>query len=265
MSDAFKILIRQRKLILAMAKRELSDKYVGQVLGMFWTIGHPLVLMMIYLFIFAFVFRVNVSDLPNASFDYTVYLLSGLIPWLAIQDCLAKSALAITANANLVKQVVFPIEVLPIKGVLVSMLPQVVSTVLLAVYTLIKFHFLPWTYVLLPAVLLFQVLGLVGVAYVLSAIGVYLRDLKDIVQVFCTAGLYLIPVFYLPNMIPEMFRPVLYINPFSYVIWCYQDIFFFGRFEHSIAWAAYPCLSLIIFIAGDRMFSRLKSMFGNHL
>ncbi len=259
------LLTRHRHLTWAMTRREISDRYAGQMLGTFWAIGHPLVLMGLYVFIFACVFRVKMGGTWELPLDYTTYMLSGLIPWMAFQESITKSATVILGNANLVKQVVFPIEVLPVKGVLASFSTQSVATVILIVYVAVRHHSLPWTYLLLPSLFALQALAMIGVAYVFSALGVYFRDLKDFVQVFCLAGMYIMPVLYLPDMVPTAFRACLYLNPFSYLAWCYQDACYFGRFEHPWAWLAFAGGSLGTFYAGYRVFRKLKICFGSAL
>ena len=197
--------------------------------------------------------------------NYTTYLLSGLIPWLGIQESMAKSSVVIVNSSNLVKQVVFPIEVLPVKSVIASLATQSILLLLLIIYVLFSQHLLWWTIVLLPVIVVLQGLAMIGVGYVLSAVGVYFRDMKDFVQVFCIVGVYLIPAFYLPASVPVLFRPLLYLNPFSYVIWTYQDVLYFGRLEHWWAWIVFGALSLGAFVVGYRLFRKLQIMFGNVL
>jgi len=197
--------------------------------------------------------------------DYTTYLLAGLIPWMSFQESMSKSATVIVANANLVKQVVFPIEILPVKAVITSSITQVISTAILVIYVLLSHGRLPWTFLLLPILVFFQMLAMIGVGYLFSAVGTYFRDLKDFVTVFCVAGAYIIPVFYLPQWVPKQFKPILYLNPFSYMIWCFQDACYFGRFEHPYAWVIFGATSLGIFYGGYRVFRKLKLMFGNVL
>jgi lipopolysaccharide transport system permease protein len=256
---------RHRQLTLEMARRELSDRYQGQVLGLGWAILHPVILLGVYVFIFAYVFKVRIGDAGSTPLNYTAYLLAGLIPWLAFQESLAKSSTVILGNANLVKQVIFPVEVLPVKGVLASLATQMVFLVALGVYTLVTFRFLPWTYLLLPVLIAVQALFMVGLAFFVSAISVYFRDIKDVVQVFALTGVYLIPAFYLPEFVPPLFRPILYANPVSYLIWCYQDLLFYGRFEHWWAWVVLPVISVSVFYVGHRTFHVLRTMFGNVL
>jgi lipopolysaccharide transport system permease protein len=251
-------LLSHRQLAVEMARREIRDRYVGQSLGSLWAIFHPLFQIGLYVFIFAFVFKVRVGGTASMPLDYTTYILAGLIPWIAMQESMVKSCLAVTSNSNLVKQVVFPLEVLPFKGVLASMLPQVIGTTVLIVYVLVHHGSLHWTYVLLPLLVGLQIIWMLGLAYLFSCLGVFIRDLKDVVQVFSAVGVYLIPAFYLPDMVPNAFRPLLYINPFSYMIWCYQDVVYFGRFEHPYAWAVFGIISVGTLVLGVRMFARLK-------
>lgn len=259
------IMARHKQLIWEMTKREISDRYAGQVFGALWAIGHPLVLMCIYVFVFGFVFKVRVSEGGGAPLDYTTYLLSGLIPWMAFQESMNKGSTVIVSNANLVKQVVFPTEILPVKVVIASFLTQLIFTVLLIAYVIVTHGALSFSYALIPVLFFFQILAMIGVSYILSAIGVYFRDIKDFVQIFCTAGMYVMPIFYLPEMVPRLFRPVLYFNPFSYLIWCAQDIFYFGAIKHPWSWIIFCAGSAVIFYAGYRIFRKLKVMFGNML
>jgi lipopolysaccharide transport system permease protein len=259
------LLIQQRRIIVEMAKREITDRYLGQVFGVFWAFGHPLVLMAVYVFIFAVVLKVKVGGTHAMPLDYTTYLLAGLIPWFGFQESMGKGSTVIIAHADLVKQVIFPIEVLPVKGVLASLITQIIFLFLLLLYIVVMYHSLSWICLLLPFLVLVQALAMIGVAYGVSAIGVYFRDIKDFLQVFSIVGIYLMPTFYLPESVPTLFRPLLYANPFSYLVWCYQDVLYFGRFEHWWAWVVWTVISVGLFYLGYRLFRRLKIMFGTVL
>ena len=259
------LLTRHRQLTFAMARREIADRYAGQSLGILWAIIHPIVIMGVYVFIFAYVFKMKIGGTHELPLDYTTYLLSGLIPWMCFQESMSKASVVIVNNANLVKQVVFPIEVLPVKVVVASLFSMLISLVILMLYVLMVNHSIPRTYLLLPILLLFQMALMIGINYMLSAIGAYFRDVKDFVQIFNTIGLYLVPIFYLPDQVPSIFRPLLYCNPFSYVIWCYQDILYFGRVEHWWSWLLLVVITAIAFLGGYRIFRKLKTMFGNVL
>jgi homopolymeric O-antigen transport system permease protein len=259
------LLIKHRDLTWELAKRELSDRYVGQWLGMFWVVAHPLFMVSVYVFVFAVVLKIKLDVAPDLPGDYVVYLLAGLIPWLAFQDVMARSCGAVTGHAPLVKQVVFPVEVLPVKGLASSLVMQMLGMGVLVVYVLVRQRTLPATYALLPVLLALQVFAMVGVSYLLAAVSVYVRDLKDMVQVFGVIGVYLMPVVYLPDWTPSALRPILYLNPFSYMTWCYQDALFYGRIQRPWAWPAFLALSVTTFYVGSRVFRYLKTWFGSAL
>jgi len=263
--ELFALLTRHRQLTMEMAKREIADRYSGQVFGLLWAFGHPLTVMLVYVFIFRFVFSIKIGGTVEMPLDYSAYLLSGLIPWLAFSEAMNKACTVVAANATLVKQVIFPLEVLPVKGALASLATAIIFFLLLLVYIIFALGALPWTFLLLPVLVLLQILAMIGISYVLSATGVFFRDIKDFVQVFSVVGVYLMPAFYIPSLVPAIFRPLLYLNPFSYMIWCFQDAIYFGRFNHKIAWVVFPLFSLFVFVIGYRYFRKLRPMFSNVL
>lgn len=259
------LMVCHRRLIWEVAKREITDRYTGQVFGIFWTIAHPFILISIYVFVFNFVFKTRIGGTSEMPLDYVTYLLAGLIPWVAIQEVMSKATTIIKSSTILVKQTVFPIEVLPISVVLTSLLNQLILSFFLLLYVLISYKHWFWTYSLLPVLFFIQSLFVLGVSFVLSSIAVYLKDMKDIVQILSVVGIYLMPIVYLPTWVPNIFRPLIYINPFSHLIWCYQDVIYFGRFEHSWAWVVTVIVALTFCYLGFRLFRKLKIMFGDVL
>jgi lipopolysaccharide transport system permease protein len=262
----FRLLFRQWELTWELTKREFTDRYAGQALRAFWILAHPLLIIGVYLFVFNVVYRVRLDFTSLASpFDFSVYILAGLIPWLVTSEVLGKSTVTITGNSNLVKQVIFPVEILPAKTVFASGLTGLTLLGLLLFYALVRFHTVPWTWVLLPLLVFIHTLGLLGLALLLSSLSAYLRDLKDVIQLFCFVNIYLMPVVYLPTWMPGKLRLLLYFNPFSYQTWCYQDVLFHGRIAHPWAWPVFLFLSFAALAVGHRLFTRLKPHFGNVL
>lgn len=253
-----------RSLILNLTRRELTDRYAGQALGASWAVVHPLFLVLVYIFIFGVVFRARI-DIPGVPQNYTVYIVSGLLPWLGLVDALGRSSLAISSNAALVKQIVFPTEVLVVRSVLAALFTQVIASILLVIYVFFALGYLPWTITLLPLLLVVQLVMATGLCFMVAAVGAYFRDIKDVVQVFAIVGMYLMPVVYLPNWLPRAGEYLISANPFSHMIWVYQDAVFYGRFEHPISWAIFAGLSLAALCVGYRLFQRLKPYFANVL
>ena len=260
-----KKLFANRRLVWEFTRRELSQRHAGQVLGVLWTVGHPLLLMGVYVAVFNLLFRFKLEEGTGTGLDFTTYILSGLIPWMAMQEVLLKSPSTVAASANLAKQAVFPLEVLPLKEVLAALATQMVSLAVLIGYVLIRFGALPWTVALLPVLLLIQAVLLAGIAYLLAAVGVFFKDLREIAQVFCTANFYLMPVLYFPEWLPGWAATILRCNPLTYYVQLFQDILFYGEIRHPFLLAGMAVAAILIFRLGASVFLRLKKLFANVL
>lgn len=264
-ADSFFLLRNNFLLFRMLIKKELIEPYAGQIFGWFWSIGHPLFLVVLYTFIFGFVFRAKIGGTHELPLNYTVYILSGLIPWLVFQQSLVKGVTVISGNAALVKQVIFPLEVLPIKVAVTPLIILLVGYIFLIIYTIAEGHVFYWSYFLLPYLILLQLFAMSGCNFLLSALNVFIKDVKDFLTLFTLINMYIMPIVYLPGWVPRLFRPIIYINPFSYMIWCYQDIMYYGRIEHPFAWVVNTVFSLVIFSVSYRIFQNVKPLYGNFL
>ena len=256
---------RHAPLTLAMAKRELVTRYAGQFIGSFWIVGHPLLMTALFVFVFGVVFKTQVGGTRDLPLDYTTYILAGLIPWLTMLSALTTTPHAVLANVALVKQFHFHLEILPATEVVIATVTWFVGIPAILVYAMMVKHVVFLSWLLLPVVFAIQVMTMLGIGFILSAVTVFVRDLKDIIAVYANVGIYLIPVVYLPGWVPEIFKPVLYVNPFTYMTWMYQDVLYFGRIEHPFSWLVFPMFSLLVFALGYRVFRRLRPLFGGAL
>lgn len=257
--------LRSIPLAWRIAMRDLAGRYKGQVIGVAWTIAHPVMLMLIFLFLFGVVFKARLEASFELPRDYTVYILAGLVPWLASIPAITASCNSILGSPSLVKQFGFDTTLLPLRDVLSSVPFWCVGITFVIAYTILSGNGAPWTYALLPFVLVLTFMFLVGMAWLLAALTVFFRDIKDFVTVLVTMLLYIMPIVYLPEWTPAVFQPVIKYNPLSYMIWVYQDVFYFGRIEHPLAWVIFSVMSVFVFAAGYRVFKRLKPYFGNVL
>lgn len=235
------------------------------MLGSVWALVHPLFLVVLLTMVFNFLLGARFGGTRELPLDYTVFILSGLVPWQACAMALVRGSVEIVGNASLVKQVVFPLAVLPVKGALTPLVPLAVGLIFLTAYVLVRTHSLPWTYALLPLLVLLQALLMMGLSLAFSALGVFFRDLKDLIAIFVTAGLYILPVIFVPTAIPKALGPVIVVNPFSYLVWVYQDVLYFGRIDHPWAWLVFATGALASFYLGFAMFRKLQPFFGNTL
>lgn len=259
------LLTKHWELTLEISRREVTERYSGQFFGAFWVFAHPLFMIGLYVFVFSAVLEMKTEGLDKQGVDYAVYLLAGLIPWMAFQEAMSKGCYAVSGNASLVKQVVFPLEVLPFKSVVTAVLNQILASSLMFAYLFFAGLKITYFALLFPLLFILQVLAMLGFSYFLSAVSIFVKDTKDFVQLFSVAGLFLIPVFYLPDWVPEMFKPIVMLNPFSHMVWCYQDIIVYGAIQHPNSWIVFSIFSFFSFVMGLKIFNSLKPVFGNVL
>jgi len=255
-----------RRLLAALAKRDLSDEYVGHGLSV-WPLIHPLFLMLVYVACFTWIFPTRVQGRVGFDTDATVYLLSGIVPWLLITQVMSRSVMSVVGNNTIVKQMAFPLELLPVKTLATPCLFGAISVIFVVCYA-------AWrsgggvllTYLWgIPLLVVLSGLLLTGLALLMASLQVFTRDLREVVLLFITAGLFVHPILYSPNAIPAVVRPLLYLSPFSYFLFCWQDIFFFGGIERVWAWAVTAAFATLVFVVGARIFMGSKPYFGDFL
>lgn len=256
-------ILRHRALIWELTRRELLQRHGDQALGSFWIIAHPLVLMAVYATVFTVLFPARVGDDVGGA-GLVGYVLSGLIPWITVAETMARSSRAVVADAVLVKQIVFPVEALPPKAVFATFLSQLVATAFLLLWMLLDAGRLPLTVLLLPVLFAIQILAMIGIAYLLSSITVFIRDTAEVVQVVSVIGLFAAPILYRQEHLEALWPPLgllIAFNPFSHMVWAYRDVLYHGAVVHPWSWGW-----LILFAAaaawlGTRMFGRLRDHF----
>jgi lipopolysaccharide transport system permease protein len=252
-------IINHWDLLVELTKKDFSERTKSTVLGWFWLIFIPGMQLFIYVFVFSFVLNIKLSN--NAG-SYPLYIISGIIPWLAFSELLSKSTFLIRANSNLVKQIVFPIETLPLKIALASIITQLVMHFIFLTYSyyvdnsIMGLHYFTYAIVI-------QFLFYSGLACIISSISVFLQDIKEVVSIFLMIGIYFVPILYTDTMLPWWVEYVIDINPLSHMVRVYQDILFYGRVMHEKSWFIWSSFSIAIFFGGGFIFSYVKRNFGD--
>lgn len=261
--SAGQLVLMRYELISELVKREMADRHTGQALGVIWAYGHTLFIMIVYTFLFAYVFPTRFT-VGQSEADFSVNVLVGILSWLVFQDVLARSTSILIGHASLVKQIVFPTEILPIKTVFASVIPYSAAFLFTIGYASFK-GTLTWFSLLTPIVIVFQIIAMMGVAFLFASVGVFFRDLRDLVTVFCTVSLFAQPILYNPNATPIWLHWIFMVNPFSYMVWCWQDVLYNGYIAHPLAWIVFPLGSILTFVLGWTIFERIKPSFGDAL
>lgn len=263
--DSVKVVARNFRLAGQLATRDLAARYKGQIVGAIWIVAHPLLLMLVYLFIFGVVFNQRIGGTFQMPRDYTTYLLSGLVPWLACVPAFTGTCSSIIGASGLVKQFHFDTSALPLRDVVSTFYFWGVGLIFITIYTIVVEGGLPWTYSLLPVLLMLTFLMMCGLGWLFAAVTVFFRDLKDIMIVIVTVLVYILPIVYLPQWTPEVFQRAIKYNPLSHMIWAFQDVLYFGRIEHPSSWIVFPAFSILALVFGHRLFQRCRPYFGNAL
>ncbi len=263
--EAAATLTRHRELVIEMTRREIVDRFAGSALGGVWAVAAPALLLGANVFCFMYVMRLRFSP-EDSGIKYAFYVLAGNTPWLALQDALGRATFAVVGNAGLVKQIVFPSEILPAKvalGALPSLLVGIVVVTVLALVTG-SLTFLGF-FVLLPIAVIYFLIMTAGLVYLLATLGVFLRDIREIVIVVLSIGMFVHPIFYPPHSSPPWVETFFLLSPFSHLIWCFRDALFDGAIVHPWSWIITSVVSLIFFATGWRVFRMLRPSFGNVL
>ncbi|MGZ8844314.1 MAG: ABC transporter permease [Pyrinomonadaceae bacterium] len=253
---------RRFDLIWSLAKRELAARYKGSVLGIVWAVLTPLVMIAIFTLLFAGIFKAkfNASD---SQWDFALYLFCGLLPWNAFQEALNMSASAVVNRANLVKRVVFPLETLPVSQTVAAIANQMFGTVALLLGILVIRHELHLTTLYLPILLIPQLLLMLGGAWLLASLGVFIRDIVQGISLVLMAWMYLTPIIYPETIVPEAYRPFLNLNPFTPLIRSYRRIMLDGAAPDWAGLAYFSAFALIAFVFGYWWFARTRKNFAD--
>jgi lipopolysaccharide transport system permease protein len=249
-------------LIVSLTKRELMSRYRGSILGFLWTLVTPMVMIAIFTIIFAGIFKAKFG-VSSSQWDYALYLFCGLLPWNAFQESVQLSSSTIVAHANLVKRVVFPLETLPVSLTLAAVVNQLFGTlVLVAVDALLRREIHP-TIIYLPLILVPQIIATFGAAWLVASFGVFVRDMVQGVALVLMAWMYLTPIIYPESLVPESYRRVINLNPFTPLIRNYRRIILDGAGPDWQGLAYFLVFALIIFLFGYWWFARTRKSFAD--
>lgn len=209
-------LIKHHELLWRLSEREIAGRYRGSLLGLGWTLLNPLMMLAVYTFVFSTVFKSRWPDLQQAgALGFAINLFTGLIVFNLISECIGKAPALILGQPNYVTKIVFPLELLGATAVAASCFHAIASLVVLAGFELIATGTIPITAVLLPLVWLPLILGCLGGCWLLSALGVYLRDLPQFVNVSLSILMFLSAVFYPVSALPDAWQPIMHLNPIA--------------------------------------------------
>lgn len=253
-------LFRYRALVETLVVRELKARYRGSVLGYFWSFVNPLLLLLVFSFVFTEIMpRGEEVDLE----PYAVFMFCGLLPWTWFSSSLMDAANALIINGNLIKKVMFPAEILPVVSVISNMVHFLFGMPILIgflIYNSVPLH--PGELLWFPVVVAVQFILTLGLAMVLSALTVHFRDIKDLLANLLTLWMFASPIIYPMAFLSERAKGFMDLNPFAHLAISYQEIFFYdGPFGHWKWLLALAFAGSVLFLVGYWLFDRLRDSF----
>ena len=256
-------LSRYRGLIQSLVARELKAKYRGSVLGFFWSFINPLLLLLIYSFVFKYVLPAKWQGIDH----YELFLFCGLLPWTWFSASLLESSGVLISGGNLIKKVLFPAEILPIVTVLANLVHFLLGLTILAVFLVYyqrPLHFVELAW--FPVVVFVQLILTLGCALLLSALTVHFRDVRDILGHLVTFWFFATPIIYPYLVMQDWQLRWLNLNPFTHLAITYQEILFFeGPVGHWKWLLAVGVASAALFLFGYFVFDRLRDTFAEEV
>jgi lipopolysaccharide transport system permease protein len=262
-----KSLWRNRQLIVQMTKREVVGRYQGSAMGLAWSFFNPVFMLVVYTFVFSEIFksRWGGAGADESKTQFAVVLFVGMIVLNLFNEVLNRAPGLIVGNANYVKKVVFPIEILPVIAMGATLFHSLISLgVLLAAFVLFN-GYLHWTIIFTPLVLLPLVILSTGLAWMLASLGVFLRDVAQTIGILTAMLMFLSPVFYPVTAVPERFRPFIMANPLTFIIEQAREVLIWGRLPNWSGLGAYTIAAIAVAWAGYAWFQKTRRGFADVL
>ncbi len=259
--------LRLRSLIWQFARREVLSRYRGSLLGLGWSFLTPLLMLAVYTFVFREVFNARwPSSAPgngDSDFTFALQVYAGLIVFNFFAEVLGRAPRLVLDQPNLVKKVVFPLEILPWVAILAALFHLAVNLVVLLGAVLLVNHSLPITLLALPLVIAVFIPLLLGLTWLLAALGVFLRDIGQLIGMVLTALMFLSPVFYPAQSLPERWRPLLAFNPLTQPIEQLRRVTLEGLWPNWLVLGGYAMLALMTAWLGARWFAATRKGFAD--
>ncbi|MBX8493436.1 ABC transporter permease [Pseudomonas cichorii] len=231
-----------RQLILTMTRRDVIGRYRGSVMGIAWSFFNPVLMLAVYTFVFSEIFQARWTGLETGKGNFAILLFVGMIVHGLFAECANRSTSLIISNSNYVKKVLFPLEILPVVTLGSAIFHTLISLTVLLLAQFLLTHTVYATAITFPLVLLPLLIATLGFSWLLAALGVYLRDVGQLIGVLTTVLLFLSPVLYPVAALPEVYQPWLKLNPLTYIIEESRNVLLFGL------WPQWDSLALAMLI-----------------
>lgn len=261
-SQPFATMTRHRALIRSMVRRDIMARYRGSFGDLFWTVLNPLLLMLTYYFVFGVVLRTRFGA-DQSSGSFLLYFLAGMLPWLAFSEPVGRSPNSILEHRTFVKKLVFPLDTLSVNHALAGLVTEVFALAVFLCFLVALRGHVPLSVGWLPALLIPQILFTLGVCWFLAALGVFVRDLAQVIGFILTLWFFITPICYPEQSVPASAMAILSKNPMFVLVRAYRAIFLEGHAPALFPLLVFWVIAIAVFLCGHAWFYKLRKTFAD--
>ncbi len=254
----FKELYHYRELLKTNVKKDIRGKYKGSFLGILWSFINPLLQVLVYALVFPYIMKVETEN-------YLIFLICGIIPWTWFITSISQGTTSITNNANLIKKVYFPREILPISVVTSGLVNFLISCLIILIFVICGGLGITWHLVFLPFIIIVQYLFTLALIFVLSAFNVYVKDVEYIVAFIINMLFYATPILYTTEMFSGPILWLFRLNPLAHLINAYRDVFYVHHIPNLASLTVLFGVCIILIVVGYFIFKKLEKRFAEEV
>ena len=254
----FKELYHYRELLKTNVKKDIRGKYKGSFLGILWSFINPLLQVLVYALVFPYIMKVETEN-------YLIFLICGIIPWTWFITSISQGTTSITNNANLIKKVYFPREILPISVVTSGLVNFLISCIIILIFVLLGGLTISWHLIFLPLIIIVQYIFTLALIFVLSAFNVYVKDVEYIVAFIINMLFYATPILYTTEMFSGPILWLFRLNPLAHLINAYRDVFYVHHISNLINLSILLGVSILLVVICYIIFKKLEKGFAEEV
>lgn len=259
-----RLLDQNSYMIQSMVVRDIRARYSGSLLGIFWSVIHPLTQIILYYFVFSVVLKMRLGPEYGGT-HFVIWLVAGLLPWLLVAETVTRAPGAVLEQSNVIKKMVFPSEILPFVHLASAMVNHLIGISILIGFLLILGYGITLKILLIFPYLLMTVIFTLGISWILSALNVFLRDVGQIISVIVNIWFFLTPIVYPLHQIPQSLQGLFMLNPMLHIVDGYRTAIL-GKTDVDLSGISYLLLmGLVLFAVGGLTFKKLKPAFADVL
>lgn len=251
-------------LTLALTRRDIAGRYRGSSLGILWSFINPLLMLGVYTFAFGVIFGARWTPSSDSKMEFAIILFAGMLVFNLFSECISRAPSLVLANPSYVKKVVFPLEVLPVVALGSSLFHLLISFVVWLLFYLVGFGLPSVNMLLLPVVMAPLILFTIGLSWILASLGVYLRDVGQMVASITLVLMFMSAIFYPIDALPEKLRvPLMVVNPLVFHVEICRQVMVWGKLPAWSSWTIYFAVGLAVALLGFAWFQKTRRGFAD--